>query len=46
MTSGVPLSFTQKKYIVEHKDDKFVNQIARELGVSRRAVRVAIKNSE
>ena len=46
MTSGVPLSFEQKEYIVEHKDDKFVNQIAGELGVSRRAVRVTIKNSE
>lgn len=44
MTSGIPLSFAQKEYIVAHKDDKFVNQIAGELGVSRGAVKRVIND--
>ena len=42
MTSGIPLSFAQKEYIVEHKDDKFVNQMSKEMGISIGAVKRVI----
>lgn len=46
MPSGHPLSEEQRKFIDEHMDDMFINEIARELRVARKTVKRYIKRKE
>ncbi|NLT36780.1 MAG: hypothetical protein A4E30_00274 [Methanomassiliicoccales archaeon PtaB.Bin215] len=46
MPSGHPLSEEQRRFIDEHIEDMFINQIARELQVARKTVKRYIKRKQ
>jgi orotate phosphoribosyltransferase-like protein len=43
MTSGIPLSETDKQFIIKNKDKMFIGHMASELNVSRDAVSNVLK---